>query len=298
MNKNHPIRNPFSHLDMLGEGEEFFVGIRVDDQVLKNIEKYHLEKEKYCIPLPLGLYTYRNQFGEYIIDKDLPLELRHFYSRYHMKDWQDNWHNGFCWRHRYCYGRYFIEPTSLPVIYTEACVCSRPLVNKACNENEIRVYMNMFREMFGSFEIFDANKETFILRKSSMKMVDWEILPPGKQVFDKIQQIIETVENAEYVPVVTRRNRAVEQLGPDSPIIGKNGFYGYIIYPFSRLNLYIFESLRRGNATYIFRGNWEECSKMTKREILEGKLEDKRLIHHKGWEEELKAYFEEVSSER
>ena len=71
---------------------------------------------------------------------------------------------------------------------------------------------------------------------------------------------------------------------PDFMAIGDQGFYGYIVYGFTEKNIYIFESNQLDNATYIFKGDWEDASKLTKREILNSNLCEARLVHNKKWE--------------
>ena len=39
-----------------------------------------------------------------------------------------------------------------------------------------------------------------------------------------------------------------------------------------------------GNATYVFEENWEELSKLTKAEIIRGKLQKDRIIHRENWD--------------
>ena len=38
-----------------------------------------------------------------------------------------------------------------------------------------------------------------------------------------------------------------------------------------------------GNATYVFRDNWEGLSKLSKAEIIQNNLQEKRLVHRVNW---------------
>ena len=43
------------------------------------------------------------------------------------------------------------------------------------------------------------------------------------------------------------------------------------------------ENMIYGNATYVFRDNWEEFSKLSKAEIIQNNLQEKRLVHRGSW---------------
>lgn len=65
--------------------------------------------------------------------------------------------------------------------------------------------------------------------------------------------------------------------------VGLGGFSEYIVFGFTRKNRYVFESPETGNATYIFRNEWEEVSQLTKRQILQEQLQEARIIHTSRW---------------
>ena len=69
---------------------------------------------------------------------------------------------------------------------------------------------------------------------------------------------------------------------------GRGGFSGYIVFGFPRKNLYVLESLYYGNATYVFRENWEKLSQLSKAVILSGNLQTARIVHQPGWEKEVR----------
>lgn len=52
----------------------------------------------------------------------------------------------------------------------------------------------------------------------------------------------------------------------------------YVVYGFTALNLFIFESNEINNATYAFRGDWEAASKLTKTEVLSGHVQEDGFI--------------------
>ena len=76
--------------------------------------------------------------------------------------------------------------------------------------------------------------------------------------------------------------------------VGEESFNGYVVYGYTERNVYYFESNEPNNATYVFIGEWEEASKLTKRDIIMGKLCYKRLIHTKKWEKNISMIMNEL----
>ena len=72
-------------------------------------------------------------------------------------------------------------------------------------------------------------------------------------------------------------------MAPDFCVLGTQNFWGYVVYGFTKLNLFIFECNEVNNATYIFRGNWETASKLTKTEVLAGHIQEARIYHSEKW---------------
>ena len=56
-----------------------------------------------------------------------------------------------------------------------------------------------------------------------------------------------------------------------------------MVFGFTGRNLYILESMFPYNATYVFEGDWEYLSKLSKAEILSEKLHKARIIHTSKW---------------
>jgi hypothetical protein len=60
-----------------------------------------------------------------------------------------------------------------------------------------------------------------------------------------------------------------------------------VVFGFPEENIYVVESAFYGNATYVFRQDWEQLSQLTKAEIITGSLHTDRIIHTQGWEHRL-----------
>ena len=86
-------------------------------------------------------------------------------------------------------------------------------------------------------------------------------------------------------------HRTFAEYEPNFIAIGENSFNGYVVYGYTKKDLYVFESNQPGNATYVFRGEWENASMLTKRDIIQGELCYKRFIHSKDWGNNVKTLF-------
>ena len=89
--------------------------------------------------------------------------------------------------------------------------------------------------------------------------------------------------------IVADRQEYLEELDPAEIAQGLGGFSDYLAYVFPQFGRVVLESLRRDNAIYIFKGAWEGFSRLTKREILDAKLQDARIVHATGWKDRLSA---------
>jgi hypothetical protein len=56
----------------------------------------------------------------------------------------------------------------------------------------------------------------------------------------------------------------------------QGGFSDYIAYVFAERRLVVLESVRKGNAIYVFGQNWDRFSKLSKAEILDRNCSDPR----------------------
>lgn len=123
------------------------------------------------------------------------------------------------------------------------------------------------------------------------RRLNWDILPPGNQPWEKIKErITPIVERAKKgnQGVILRRLEFMHKAVPEFIAQGRGGFSGYVVFGFPRKNLYVLESLYYGNATYVFREQWERLSQLTKAEILIGNSQAARVIHQPGWEKEMR----------
>jgi hypothetical protein len=79
------------------------------------------------------------------------------------------------------------------------------------------------------------------------------------------------------------RVKEITRHTPDFIAVGMGGFSDYVVFGFTDRRRYVLESPLLGNATYVFRDDWERFAALSKAEIIQGDLQEARLIHNKRW---------------
>lgn len=240
------------------------------------------------IPAPSGPVSAFNANGREIIRKDLPKVSQSRMVWGTWNDWHGNPHSGLQIRSQRVYQRDLAPPPEeyLTVMQGEAgpLLVSRPLSITVDDEEKIVHVINLFLEIFGSLEITSVD-----LRSASslaVRRLNWRILPPGEFPFERAaRELGDYLNNLEESsrPVVQMRIKSITQYKPDFAAVGIGGFREYVVFGFQSRNLYVLESPKLGNATYIFRNNWAELSALSKKQILDGSLHEARLIHNRRW---------------
>lgn len=119
-----------------------------------------------------------------------------------------------------------------------------------------------------------------------MKRLNWTILPPGKYPWSKLSGLVQPILDKAKdgnAPVIKDRLSRIAARVPEFVAVGHGGYRGYVVFGFPKKGVFVLESAYYGNATYVFDQNWEQLSKMTKAEILDGNLQKQRIIHREGW---------------
>lgn len=167
-----------------------------------------------------------------------------------------------------------------------------PIEFTSDNEHRLVHTINLFLEIFGQCMVFGDQLDVINLPR--IQRVNWEILPQGRMPWtalkEELSPIIGSLSKGRR-PVVEQRLQSVNQLQPEYVVTGVGGFRGYVIFAFPSRQLFILESARFGNATYVFGEDWETLSQMTKAEILDGQRQQDRLVHRLGWNERLNSLF-------
>ncbi|MDR3585671.1 MAG: hypothetical protein P4L59_10140 [Desulfosporosinus sp.] len=286
------IRNVDKYLWDFEEGEKFHVGFKASAKHFPELILYGFSTDtseaQAIIPRPLRKITSFNANGCWRVDKTLPREARTFEMEYHCVDWHGDDHYGTCYHTRQCYQRRLLPPLSVELTLSTGLLVSPTLVYTQNQKNLIKHIINMFLEMFGECETLSI--ECISKNSTTTKKLPWTVLPKGKYPWEKAKEHLDLVMDA--VPerqkvVISNRHECIAGYIPDFLAYGDQGFWGYVVYGFTGKDIFVFESNRPDNATYIFRGIWEEASKLSKAEILGNNLHEARIIHTGNWRRDI-----------
>lgn len=284
------IVHPERYLAEVEDGASFRLAAVINDDQWETLESYGLlDSGTPRIPAPRKRATTFNAEGKSVADKTLPKEIRCFDRWYRIVDWHGNSHSGICWVHKDCYQRAFIPPTEVAFCIHKGTLYSEVLTNTQSNMPVIRAAMNAMLEMIGQFEVCNSDM-TPLLPAMDETVVPWEILRSGTrddQIWkDYIERTVSNKPDA-HKHLIRNRHAVISRLSPTRRILGVNNFWGYVVYEFGN-GLFVFESNQPNNATYVFRGEWEQASRLTKTEILRTHRYVRRIFHNETWETRLR----------
>ncbi|MEN5208096.1 hypothetical protein ABE493_08245 [Stenotrophomonas terrae] len=237
------------------------------------------------VPSADGPATLFNARGKEIIRKDLPMISKSRMINTSWKDWHGQTHHGTQTRSYDTYPREHIAPPGefLTAVQTDAGIAmATRTIDRTEPEDSIANLLNIYLECFQHFDIVDPALAVPV----RVQKINWRILPPGIFPFDRAVQALEGyLERLSESDRETAKHRirTITRHEPDFMAVGLGGFSEYIVFGFTRRRRYVFESPESGNATYIFRNEWEAVSQLTKREILQEQLQETRIIHTSRW---------------
>lgn len=291
-------RKSLKCLYFLEENTECYFWIEItkgDENTLKNLWFFQPYTEwKVILPdAAFGKTSFKNKEGEEIVRKDLPKETvySHQYRTWMFRGKEYSWYVDIPYKKYIREIVYWLQlKFAIKIIWKKIIL----IVNKKFiftnNDKEILIAINLLSEIFWRFEVFDKDIKSVI--ESKRMMLNWEILPPWKKVFDFIYSTVDRryrwkKENT----VIKKRFILFESLNPDFTAIGKWWFNGYVIFVFENLKIAFLESIYYWNAIYVFWENWKELSQKTKEEILNWKLEKERIVHTESYNKRILKYF-------
>lgn len=294
------IRNPRRYLYALHAGDKFYVAAKLSDEDVHRLQRYGIRQDASArIPTPHRSATRLNADGKWILLRDLPKKIRQFVHAYHLVDWHGQDHYGTCIQERWCYQRELVPPAELAFIIEDDVLYSPLLANSEDDMEHIKLAMNVILEMVGHCEIWTADQAPALPPVRQVE-VPWEILRAGTRERsdweEYVQKTVERKPKAQQVEIC-RRHEHLMEMGPEFCVLGAQNFFGYVVYGFPTLNLYIFESNGINNATYAFRGDWEAASMLTKMEVLSGGLQEARIYHTEQWHENIGRLFYRIAQE-
>lgn len=241
------------------------------------------------LPAPLGPVTKFNALGKEIPDKTKPKETRYREIQWCWEQWAGRGHTKTICDNRLVpykrWQRVFFAPPSVELTISQSkdgiitLVTPKTTFSKETEEDAVHK-INLFLEIFGSCDILDENESPLV---KTTKSLNWTILPLGKRPWVEqkkfLKPLLDLITDKRSIPVLQSRLEDVNSLNPEFSAIGNQGFNGYVIFGFPEKNIYVLESAFYGNAIYIFNENWEDLSKKSKAEIIQGNLQIDRITH-------------------
>lgn len=297
------IRGIDKHLQFyLTENSDYYLGLLFEDYLKSTLlDKYRLPKEfpenSSVVPLPKGSVTRANQKGKFVRKQPEEKEIvsRHIdYIRksdgYRVE--YDRTYNIYkkVLLHKFNTGLYFIVNE-----HDQKLVASEKL-NYSQNYSLKGTHIaNIFNEIFNDFEVFDKDLNPAIHFNTRFEEI---ILPSGSlKNDDNFNDLIEIggrfAKNEDEHKAYQKRLQILKEYNPDIRGKGSNGFYGYIVFGFSDLDIVILETMYAGNATYVFSTkNFENNIIKDKQTVLNNKLHEDRFFHHDNWELKLRRFMD------
>lgn len=301
--KQTRIRTTTKLLSGIENNSNFVLGTKLTEDIQKKLmDTFEVEEIKADIlifPPPfLGIMSERNSIGEYIAQTDKPKETAYRAQEWELDDWGGYPHSGTSYVPYKRYPRKFIEPKEMKLVTTLTSADEMFLLinnffkNNEQDQSDIKFAANLMLEIFGEVEAFNLDNENNIIEIKPIETVNWEILPPGERIWEAFRNNEKVNVSRSEQTLIKERFDFIEQFKPDSVRKGIGGYTGYLIFEFKDKNMFIFDSIIYGDATYIFEDSWEHVSKMTKKEIINQNLAKDRIIHNKGWKRSLRKHLE------
>jgi hypothetical protein len=297
--KKKRIRSLTFLKSLINRGDKFTVGLTDPERFLGIIGNLGfsdtVEPGEAVLPSSeYGPISHFNAEGKYLVNRDKPMETAYRQAEWHWTEWHGQYDRveqskivDVPYKR---YPRTFIVPPSVELaIYKNTAgktILAGPTLEFTATQDQIIIHViNLFLEIFGECEFFTENLDSII--KVPLRHLNWTILPPGQRPWQslkkEVQPIIDGVPDGNK-PVIEYRLETINKHKPDFAAVGRGGFRGYVVLGFEKEQLFVFESLFYGNATYVFNKDWEDLSKRTKADILSEGLQLDRIIHRKGWD--------------
>ncbi|MEA4975643.1 MAG: hypothetical protein VB046_07910 [Paludibacter sp.] len=290
------IRKVEAYLAGIAANEEFSIALvdieRYSAQITNLDFSTGLIVGESILPKIVGPVSLFNADGKTYPIRDLPKETYYISRYWTWKDWGGNEHSDIVYISRERYQRGTIEAPCIELTIEQVedykILQSKKFKNSPDNFEEIKHTINLFLEIFGECDTLSSNQHPIHLPK--VIRLNWKVLPKGEYPWGKLEPIVKqrvagmSVNNR---MIITNRFEKISSKKPDFVAFGAGGFSDYTVFGFQQKSIYILESMRTGNAIYVFEKDWEELSKLTKKEILDNDLHKARIIHKENWEREL-----------
>lgn len=288
--KGKRIRTPRPYLYEFSSLDSLYITVPLSEDDDKTLALYGFDISKdeitKRVPTPVRSATVLNADGRWIVHKDRPKEPRVFEREYSIVDWHGNHHSGTCFQTRMCYPRTLEYPKEIAFHIENGALYSPMFVVSEENMEDIKLAINIALEMFGWCELWTKDKAP-VTPQLNQVVVPWEILKSGtkdKELWQKYVDKTTDILPKSKKTIIKSRHEHLWAQSPDFCVLGAQSFWGYVVYGFTSENIFVFECNRPDNATYIFRGDWEQASKLTKTEILAANIQESRIFHTQNWQ--------------
>lgn len=299
--------NRLTCLEWLDEGQKIVLAlrdaIRFKEKLVELGFTDKLEEGERILPQILNPTTARNAEKFYKPDKTKPKEKYYQTLWWTRNEWAGRGEtreiSEFVDIPRERYPQIEYEPYSVELIlkYDESgqlMVITDLIEYKSKNYKLILNSINIFLTNFEECEILTDELDALTPVKTIY--LNWEVLPQGEYPWGKMEKDLEKISEGNSKTnrkMMFDKCQYINGFSPDFRAYGKSGFRGYVIFGFKQKNLYVLESVYSNNATYVFADNWQELSRLTKAQILNGGLQNARLIHRENWKDDIKILLEE-----
>lgn len=248
------------------------------------------------LPTPRGPATLRNAEGYFITHRNQPKERRYTHTcTWTYTDWHGNEHSSEHDIYQNCYPRTQVAPTGVELTYVELkgeyLLISPVYSNNTDNADIIIAAINVLLELTRRCEIVTQALEDIPV--PVRQQVRWKFLPPGDYPWDHIEATVHAATHnrpAHERRALIERQQNIHSHGPSREFVGEGGFNDYLAYEFADLGIVVLESIRIGNALYIFDQDWETVAQLSKGEIITGDLHLERIVHRGDWRQRLSRF--------
>ena len=279
------IFNIEGYLNRYLTDNDFYIGINakeVSDEIMKRAGIIP-DVGKKLVPKSCGPISKYNEKGKIVKLKNQPKEYVSQMRRSRKTgEYIGTWHY---WRWRREQWPPLKESIEIVKMEEDILFISRPLKYDPVNDVINCHILNLFLEVFGKAQFFTRDL-TLMHYEPKTRSVEWEFFPEGTSLTEKKDIVLKIAEKKDKRGISNYKSNLEVLLtyGPSDIAIGCGGFGGYFAYIYPERDIVIVESPDYGNATYVLPyNNWEEISRLTKGEVLEGKFCKMRITHDINW---------------
>lgn len=287
------VNNVENYITTVRTGEEFHIAFRDFNNQIARIRTLGFSENpqvgEQILPTIVGPVSRFNSNGRLNIRRDLPKEEFWMERYWKRRDWQGNETEEIIYIRRERYPRELVPPPSEELLidsYEQSnIVVSRAFVKNEESYPAIKHVINLFLELFGECDLIREDYAPFLYE--NVTRLNWKIFPRGEYPWETVREIAQeriARQPRGNRPVIAQRLEKITAHTPNFVAVGQGGFYDYVVFGFPAKEIYILESIKSGNATYVFDNNWEALSQMTKADILNNQLQRERIFHRPGWE--------------